>query len=213
MMLFSLSLNSNYSFLLTISPWLVVGIVILLVFFYFKGLSGSRRGPAFEIDKAEIGIGSGKISFKPNHSDEQIAYSIWVELSTRKIGLAINLEHDVVSEIYDSWYSFFSITRELIKDIPISKVKSKSTQVIIKLSLDILNKGLRPHLTLWQARFRYWYEKELENAGSEIDPQSIQAKYPQFKELKSDLLVVNERLMKYREKMGELVLGLPRENI
>lgn len=210
--LISLSITSEHSFLLTISIWVIVGLLVLLAMIFFvKWLFGKWRGPNFEIDKAEVGLGSGKISFKPNHSDQQIAYSIWVELSTRKIGLLIDLEHDVISEIYDSWHNFFLITRDLIKDIPVNKVKNKSTQKIINLSLDVLNKGLRPHLTSWQARFRYWYEKELQNAGAEIDPQSIQAKYPKFKELKEDLLAVNQRLIKYREKMRELVLGLPKE--
>lgn len=169
------------------------------------------RGPSFEIDTAEMGIGSGKISFKPNLKDQQIGYAIWVELSTRKIGLPIDLEHDVISEIYDSWHTFFSITRELIKDIPVNKVKNSSTQKIINLSIDVLNQGLRPHLTSWQARFRHWYEKQLAKADGDIDPQAIQARYPKFEELKTDLLAVNTRLIRYRDKMRELVQGMPQE--
>lgn len=166
----------------------------------------------FEIDMAEMGIGSHKISFKPNLRDQEIAYKIWVELSTRKIGLPIDLEHDVVSEIYDSWHNFFSITRELIKDIPVSKVKHSSTRQIITLSIAVLNEGLRPHLTNWQARFRRWYDRQLQNGNDDIDPQAIQAKYPKFEELNKDLEIVNKRLMKFREKMRELVLGLSEES-
>jgi hypothetical protein len=156
-----------------------------------------------------MGIGSHKISFKPNIRDQEIAYKIWVELSTRKIGLPIDLEHDVISEIYDSWFNFFSITRELIKDIPVSKVKNQSTRKIITLSISVLNEGLRPHLTTWQARFRRWYDRQLTNATDDADPQAIQEKYPKFSELKTDLLAVNKRLIKYREKMREVVMGLP----
>jgi hypothetical protein len=75
-------------------------------------------------------------------------------LSTRKIGLQIDLKQDVIVEIYDSWHNFFTITRELIKDIPVSKVQAPSTRKIITLSVNLLNEGLRPHLTTWQARFR-----------------------------------------------------------
>lgn len=92
-----------------------------------------RRLSNFEIDGAELGLGDSKLSFKPNNTDRQIAYSIWVELSTRKIGLPIDVEHDVISEVYDSWYSFFGVTRELIKSIPISKVRGDSTGKIIRL--------------------------------------------------------------------------------
>lgn len=208
MELISLSLNKDYSFLLKISPW-AIGIIILLsaIVLLIRWLLGRWRGPNFEIDKAEMGLGQGKITFKPNLKDQQVAYAVWVELSTRKIGLPINLEHDVIVEIYDSWFNFFSVTRELIKDIPVNKVKGSSTQKIINLSINVLNEGLRPHLTSWQARFRYWYEKELAKSGEDIDPQTIQARYPKFDELKTDLLAVNSRLMKYRDKMHELVMG------
>ncbi len=60
-----------------------------------------------EIDEAEIGIEPGKIKLRPNFTDRQVAYQIWVELSTRKIGLEIDLAHDVISEVYDSWHKFF----------------------------------------------------------------------------------------------------------
>lgn len=206
----SLSLNRDWSLSLTISPIAIV-IISLLVALVIGIRWWLGKRPDFEIDTADIGIGSHRISFKPNLRDQEIAYKIWVELSTRKIGLPINLDHDVISEIYDSWHDFFSITRELIKDIPVNKVKNQSTQQIITLSIDVLNEGLRPHLTEWQARFRQWYSNQLEKASDDIDPQALQAKYPKFEGLTKDLLIVNERLMKYREKMRELVLGLPKE--
>lgn len=207
--LISISLTKDYGLLFHLSLTAIVVIIIsIIVFVFIKKYLGTFRGDDFEIDTAEMGLGSGKISFKPNREDQQIAYKVWVELSTRKIGIPIDLNHDVISDIYDSWHNFFSTTRELIKDIPVNKVKNKSTQKIINLSIDVLNEGLRPHLTSWQARFRYWYERELRKENSDIEPQSIQEKYPKFEELKKDLLDVNDKLIKYRTKMKELVLGL-----
>ncbi|MCK5044130.1 hypothetical protein KAR26_00170 [Candidatus Parcubacteria bacterium] len=207
--LVSLSLNDDLSLSFVMSAWIVGAILVFILYFLIRKYSGLGRGQNFEIDKAEVGLGQGKIIFKPNIGDQQIAYQIWIELSTRKIGLPIDLQHDVVVEVYKSWYEFFSITRELVKDIPVNKVKNKSTQEIINLSISLLNDGLRPHLTLWQARFRHWYELQSKKVKAEddIDPQTLQAKYPRFKELKKDMEIVNERLIKYREKMYELVLG------
>lgn len=48
----------------------------------------------------------------------------------------------------------------------------------------------------------------LDAPTGDIDPQTIQGRYPKFDELKTDLLAVNARLIKYREKMRALVLGL-----
>jgi hypothetical protein len=193
--------------------WILVAVlvaaalVVIAVKLWFGGFSFKY----FEIDQTEIGIGKSKLSFRPNLTDKQVAYAIWVELSTRKIGLPIDLKHDVISEIYDSWYNFFSVTRELIKSVPVIRVRREGTQAIIKLSIEVLNEGLRPHLTEWQARFRTWYERELKRyeqaQGKEIlDPQQIQEQFPKFKELETDLLRVNASLMRYREKMRELVM-------
>lgn len=193
--------------------WFII--VVLLAFaalvttwkFLFKGYSFRN----FEIDQAEIGIGQSKFSFRPNLTDKQVAYAIWVELSTRKIGLPIDLKHDVITEVYDSCYNFFSVTRDLIKTVPVGQIKRAGTRAIIRLSIEVLNEGLRPHLTEWQARFRAWYARELKRyevaeGGDVLDPQQIQERSPKFKELETDLQRVNNALIKYREKMRELIM-------
>ena len=186
---------------------LILCIVVAAVFFG-RWCVGGFSFKHYEIDQAEFGAGSGKLRFKPNITDRQVAYSICVELSTRKIGLPIDVEHDVIAEIYDSWYSFFGVTRDLIKSIPVNKVRTDSTQKIISLSINVLNEGLRPHLTKWQARFRHWYEAELEKKVDVlIDPQEIQKKFPNFNELKTDIEKVNLNLINYRKKMQQLVMN------
>lgn len=199
-----LIISNDLALSLTIKPIpLIVVVVIIAMVFIVARIFLWRRLSLFEIDSAEFGIGDQKISFRPNTTDRQIAYSIWVELSTRKVGLPIDPEHDVIEEIYNSWYTFFGVTREMIKDIPISKVRDNSTSQIISLSVEVLNEGLRPHLTKWQARFRHWYEKQVEDR-SDADPQSVQKNFPAYDELVADMLTVNQRLIKYREKMNEL---------
>lgn len=188
---------------------LVAGAIILAVIFLFLARFRGRNGfKTMEIDQAEIGVGNGKITFKPNNVDRQVGYAIWVELSTRKIGLDIDLEHDVVSEIYDSWYNFFAITRELIKTVPINRVNDPSTKKIVSLSIDVLNEGLRPHLTQWQARFRRWYEYQLsKDVDCAENPQDIQKRFPAYDDLEKDMIAVNARLKAYRESMRQLVYG------
>ncbi|WP_195822324.1 hypothetical protein [Roseobacter sp. MH60115] len=201
----SIILAEDWSLSIQVSalPLLAIALLVLcgwgVLRWWFR-----RRLKDFEIDGAELGLGDQKISFKPNDTDRQIAYSIWVELSTRKIGLPIDAEHDVIAEVYDSWYAFFGVTRELIKGVPVSKVRGKSTSKIVDLSVEVLNEGLRPHLTKWQARFRHWYEQQLENK-TDAEPQSVQQNFPAYQELVEDLLEVNQKLIAYRAKMNQLV--------
>jgi hypothetical protein len=204
--------NANRSLTLSASVWLLVaGIVMSALLIIWRVSAGGFAFKNFEIDQADIGIGDQKFTFKPNTTYKQVAYAIWVELSTRKIGLPIDFEHDVISEVYDSWHGFFSVTRDLVKGIPALKVRRDSTQKIIRLSIEVLNEGLRPHLTRWQARFRHWYDRELRkydagNGEEVLDPQHIQEKFPKFDELKADMERVNQSLIKYRQQMYRLVL-------
>lgn len=206
--LISLSLKPDWATELVVSPWiwgflslLIIGLIFLR---YLAHGSILRRG--FEIDSAELGVGDSKLTFRPNINDKTVAYKIWVELSTRKIGLEIDFDHDVISEIYDSWYAFFAVTRELIKDIPVSKVREKSTKKVINLSIDVLNLGLRPHLTKWQARFRRWYTYKIDqDVEAKLHPQDIQKEFASYDELVEDMKRVNSKLIAYRVKMDQLV--------
>ena len=206
--LIQLTLLSPLEVRLVVSSW-VTGAVLfaLLLLFIWQGIRCRNLFQKFEIDQAEVGIGTNKLKLLINETDRQIAYKIWVELSTRKIGLPIDLEHDVISEVYDSWHTFFTITRELVKDVPVNKFRRKETEEIVCLSIGVLNDGLRPHLTKWQARFRRWYGKATEHSDFiDQSPQEIQQKYPKYVDLQADLLAVNQRLMAYRKMMYELVV-------
>jgi hypothetical protein len=189
-----------------LNPW-AAGVLLAAVIAYLLARRGWRRRlKSFVIEKAELGIGVGKITLTPNEADRQVAYQIWVELSTRKIGLPIDLQNDVVDEIYDSWHKFFTVTRELIKSVPVSRAADDSTRKIINLSIEVLNEGLRPHLTLWQARFRTWYDQQLKaSTGAYVEPQDLQAKFPRFQDLSTDLMNVNQNLIAYRAAMRRIV--------
>jgi hypothetical protein len=207
---FHLVLDENFGVTLHVSL-LAVGVLLLLgiTIFAVRFFWSRRLLLEFEIDEAEFGLGDQKIRFKPNDMDRTVAYRIWVELSTRKIGLPIDPEHDVIDEIYTSWYNFFAVTRELIKDVPVRKVRQSSTEKIINLSIEVLNSGLRPHLTRWQARFRRWYSWQLtKDSEAILHPQDIQKKFPDYTELIEDMIAVNQRLIAYRRAMYKLVTGL-----
>lgn len=208
--LIELTLDNSLNFQFHADSLVVGGIgILILAIFVVKFYRLPRRfWRTFEINEAEFGLGDQKIKLSPNVTDQQIAYKIWVELSTRKIGISIDTANDVISEVYDSWFNFFSVTRELIKDVPVQKFRRKDTEQIIRLSIEVLNQGIRPHLTQWQARFRRWYENQLKmNANADVHPQDIQKKFPQFEELERDLLDVNQRLINYRQKMYEIIKG------
>ncbi len=204
---FRFAVDENLAVTVQVSPVAAAVVAILIIVIVAaRCIIFERHLPDFEIDEAEFGLGDQKVILKPNNVDRAVAYKIWVELSTRKIGLPIDWDNDVISEIYDSWYEFFAITRELIKDVPVQKFERESTQKVINLSIEVLNIALRPHLTRWQARFRRWYAWQLEkDKEAALNPQDIQRELPDYGELVADMKVINNRLIVYRAKMRALV--------
>lgn len=205
---FSFSVSESFSISIHVNPWiLLIGAIIVAgILIWRSGLCQSSS--KLELKSTQIGFGNGTLTYEVNDSDLQIAYSIWVELATRKLGIPIDLENDVIVEVYDSWYSFFGVTRELIKTIPASKLKRNDTKKIVSLLTKVLNEGIRPHLTKWQARFRHWYGKALiDDENIEKSPQEIQKLFPDYDALSTDMKTVNKRITYYEEQLRKLTIG------
>lgn len=183
--------------------WLAIIVLLITIScigIIFKRCMSMVNKYSVTISEVNLGIGSSNIKLLYSKQDQEIAYKLWVELSTRKIGIPFDQENDVISEVYDSWYEFFKIARELLKEIPSSKISYSSE--LIQLTEKVLNMGLRPHLTTWQAKYRKWYDEALkEEAGT---PQDIQKLYPKYLMLIEDLLRTNEKMIEYKKLMGEI---------
>jgi hypothetical protein len=207
--IFNIHFDKDWSLVIVISPFLIIAIVLLLILYRWV-IKKVFKLNEYEIDEAEIGIGNSKIKIKPNYADMQIAYQLYIELSTRKIGLPIDFEDDFLIEIYDSWYEFFKVTREHIKAIPAQKVRtSKTTKAIVKIAIEVLNEGLRPHLTKWQARFRKWYQIHSEKEDfRDKSPQDLQKEFPDYSKLIEEMKEVNKKLIEYRRVMKQLSIGV-----
>ncbi len=198
------------------NSWLC-GILLIIgfIFFIYKYLNNKKFFQhEIDIDEFELGIGTQKIKFKPNYQTTQIAYKLWVELNTRKLGLPIDENNDIIIEIYDSWYSFFKIARELIKEIPANKAKEKSTKELIIISSKILNEAIRPHLTKWQARYREWYKRRISKiVNNDFSPQEIQKTYRCqdnkycYEMLINDMKEVNKKIIFYKKILERIVFG------
>ncbi|MDX9853749.1 MAG: hypothetical protein RBS81_08220 [Tenuifilaceae bacterium] len=208
--LFRLSFDDKCNLVLSMHWIFYTILLIVAIIWIYKAFKNKLMfHKNIEIDSAEIGIQGQKIKIKPNYTNVDIAYKIWVELNTRKIGLEIDFEKDVIVEIYKSWYQFFGITRDLIKGLPATKIRNdKSTKELIELSTKILNEGLRPHLTSWQAKFHKWYESEItKDANKDLTPQQVQQNYGEYEALKNDMKRINNNLINYKDNVYKLAFG------
>src|SRR5258708_19966902 len=207
--LLRLSLDESGAITVVANAWVALALAaaIFLAAILFRWFRDFIFRQDFEINEIEIGVGCGKMKIRRNHDDLQIAYRLWVELKTRKLGLLFEEDYDVISEVYGSWYEFFRITRDLIKSVPVAKIRThESTQALVGISIDVLNKCIRPHLTKWQARYRHWLEVELRReGGQDIPPQELQKRFPEYHQLVSELKYTNSQLVAYARILAEIL--------
>lgn len=199
--------------ILTINCVIIIVIILILILFFTPVKNIFYRFDPFknndiEIQGGDIGIGSNNIKFKPNKKDREIAYKLWVELSTRKLGMPLDIDNDVIYEIYNSWYEFFKITRDSLKEFPVGKLENNNSIEIIDIAICVLNGDLRKHLTKWQGKFRHWYEIEInKQENNNLSPQDIQKKFPEYDDLINDLMDVNITLINYTNLLYSIVFG------
>jgi len=202
MELISLYFDDNFNLTIQISFWIIL-FIPLLIGIYFLLI---KRWFNYDLVKLDIKLGNiGSAEFRPNKIDMQIAHKIWTELITRKAGIPIDKENDIIEQVYDSWYSLFQKIRGFISEIPADLIRNnKSTQEIVRIATQTLNNGLRPHLTIWQAKFRTWSNHQKDQLKQKT-PQELQKEYPQYNDLIEDLMKVNGQLIQYAEELKKII--------
>lgn len=209
--LIRLFLTDGYRLSMEVSLWFIgaiaaLPVVALVVRRCWPENSWPRGRKHFGLVEMEIELGGiGKAKLRPVVEDIQIAHRIWTELSTRKLALPIEPDNDVIVEVYDSWCTMFSKVRELIATTPADLVRREpSTQELVRIATETLNKGLRPHLTRWQARFRNWYAHQ-KDALETRDPQDVQRDFKEYDELMADMQHVNLQMIQYASELQKLI--------
>lgn len=206
--------KQELTFHLIINLWLllIISIVFLIGHLLFKKyLSKGRVHKEIIPVKLKYKYGGAEVEYNiiRNFENVEIAHKIYIELITRKVAIKIDEENDVIVELYDSWYSIFKITRDELKKLSgLLLIKNKTSEELVKLLTDILNKGLRPHLTKYQAKFRKWYNNALtEEKNTTLSPQEIQKKYNDYTQLVDSLKNVNILLIDYSKQLKMFIRG------
>jgi len=197
------------SLVITMGPLLLLLLFLTLLILAVRVLRvRSKKNQKWRPVEVEASIANlGSIRLAPDNEIVRAAHLAWAELITRKAAQPFDSDNDVIVEIYDSWRELFREFRELTKSIPAEEVRSNSdAQKLVELLVDALNKGLRPHLTKWQARYRHWCSDESAQ-HPELTPQEIQRRFPNYDELVADLKLVNNQLIEFAKALRLIAHG------
>lgn len=187
----------------SINPWVLVGVVILVACIAYR--RHASQGREWNATEVEINVpGGGKVKICPNYEVARLAHQAWTELRTRKVALPFDENGDVISEVYDSWYAAFGEIRKIIRSVPAEQIrKSQAAKDLVIVLEDLLNKGMRPHLTKFRAEFSAW-EAEASKTSAGLRPQDVQKDFPRYSELVSDLRSASTSIVAFAEDLDML---------
>ncbi len=142
----------------------------------------------------------GSRTYDTTPRDRIVAWKLYVQLATRKAALPFDENYDLISDVYDSLFGLFAVTRELLLELPPHEFERE--EGIAQLLLQVVNSGLRPHLTQWQAEYRSWWDEAVKTDGNRGKaPQEVQRQYPRYAALVSDLKRTNTELSKLADEL------------
>ncbi len=194
---FKFHLNNSLIFLIT-------GTIFLMWIIKYFFLN---RNSHWKIEEIEVPLGTSKIKLKRTSEVSRIAHVAWAEIVTRKAALPFDEKHDLIVEVYNSWYELFKKIRELIVTIPVEELSDDGdAKKLLKVLISLLNDTLRPHLTEWQAKFRVWFEHKRSKSPG-LSPQIIQRQYKDFHHLIGDLKKVNNKVIDLSVALKKLAHG------
>lgn len=201
---FTLNLTINICILIAIT------IIFILIYYLIKYLKNDTSVEKnIKPIKLTYTLGGVEMEYDitRNYQNVEIAHRIYIELITRKAAIDIEEGKDVIIEIYNSWYLLFQITRDELKSISGQLLRDNDTSnQLVKLLTEILNKGLRPHLTEYQAKFRKWYDEQLV-VNKSMSPQDIQSQYKEIVPLMEGMKEVNKTLIEYSKQLKRIIDG------
>ena len=202
-------------FSLVLNCWVLIATIALFFwvrYFWKKYFKKGKVNKEIIPVKLKYSFGGQEVEYEiiRNYQNIEIAHRVYIELITRKAALPIDDTHDVIVEIYDSWYTLFQTTREELKTLSGELLLNNDvSNDLICLLTDVLNKGLRPHLTEYQAKYRKWYDEALiVDENKNLTPQQIQVKYEHYANLVSSMKEVNQLLIEYAGKLKEIGSGI-----
>lgn len=143
----------------------------------------------------------------PDHENAQVAHEAYVELATRKAAVRFDEEHDSIDEIYDSWYALFGQFRLLTRGLSAHEIRvNAELRRLLDLLVQVLNDGLRPHLTRRQVPFRTWLAEARRSQPAVATPE-LQKGFPKYDDLVASLRETNEMLQQLAAGLKEMAHG------
>jgi hypothetical protein len=111
-----------------------------------------------------FGIGSAK--WKADPTEQNAAWSLYVELVTRIAVQSLSSDQGLLREALNSLYTLFGTTREVLKSSG-PKVGA-SRHSVGGIAIAVLNNGLRPFMSTWHPVLEEWEAQKPDKVSKKV---------------------------------------------
>jgi hypothetical protein len=115
-----------------------------------------------------FGIGSAK--WKADPTEQNAAWSLYVELVTRIAVQSLSSDQGLLREALNSLYTLFGTTREVLKSSG-PKVGA-SRHSVGGIAIAVLNNGLRPFMSQWHPVLEEWEAQRPDKVSKKVHEQN-----------------------------------------
>lgn len=140
----------------------------------------------------------GSIEFEPDEVEQQAAWELYVELSTRISTQPIESDEGLIREALKSLHGIFSVTRDILKKAGPSVASGQNSFGVI--AIKVLNEGIRPFLNEWHPKLLN-HEKQIGTSASTIEHERTWEKYSEFQK---ELVELQDQITIYINALAQI---------
>jgi hypothetical protein len=152
------------------------------------------------VKKVEVNLpfGLGKAEVEPDYAEQQVAWILYVELSTRVALQPLDPEHGLLREALASLHSIFTTTRTVLREAGPHVAGHPNS--VGAVAIKVLNQGMRPFLAKWHPLLSEWETQREPNASvrqHELDWEKAQ-------EMRDELSILCDNLWVYADALAKI---------
>lgn len=140
----------------------------------------------------------GSLELQNDEVQQRAAWALYVELSTRIAVQPLGSEEGILREALTSLYNIFNITRQVLREA--GPEIAKGSQSLGSISIDVLNKGLRPFLVKWHPILKNYEERK----PSDITTVDHERAWEKAAELRKELEQVRYQMTIYVSALAQI---------
>ena len=143
-------------------------------------------------------FGLGKLEFEANEVEQQAAWSLYVELTTRIAVQPLGPQEGLLREALGSLHSLFGLTREILREA--GPAVAHGPKSFGPVAIEVLNKGLRPFTGKWHPLLDA-HEKKRPEA---VSPLEHERNWEHYQEMHQELVELQKQIKTYTDALAEI---------